>query len=83
MFGNKFSVGMVIKMEPGYHTKNPYYVEVIEADLFKNRIVTSIPGEHELEISEANGNWEYHIKRMSAVGTTRTHSHLLHNQPLD
>lgn len=80
MIGKKLVKGHVVKMSPGYHTNNPYYVEI--TDIGEDFIETSIPNEHKLLIRKGTVEWDYHIKRMTIVGTVLSHGHLLINQEL-
>lgn len=74
-------VGQIYEFTNGYHTKTPYYAEVIDVghngveDYFK----TSIPGYHELEIVKSN-NFDYHSKRMRLMGNKTEFGHLLLSQ---
>ena len=62
------------------HVTNPYYVVITKVS--KMFIETSIP-EHYYRKIEKGINWDYHIPRMTFVGTKKTHGHLLYNQKLD
>lgn len=77
--------GLVIKMAPGYHTRKPYYVEVLffypEAKEGQLKMITGIPGQHRLSMV-VGSNWEYHHKRMEIIGMKSEFGHLLHNQSL-
>lgn len=82
---NQFEVGQIIKMSPGYYTKNPYYVEVVyynpTAKEGQVKMTTNIPGHHKLDMRIGN-NWEYHYRRMTIVGDKSKHEHQLRNQDL-
>lgn len=82
----ELKIGLIIKMAPGYHTKNPYYAEITffngEAKNGELIMITSIPGEHSLSMI-VGSNWEYHNKRITIIGPKSSHSHLLYNQKLD
>ena len=80
---SKFKVGQIYKMEPGYYTKNPYYIEIVHVD--KESIVTYIPGHHSLHMKEFSGTWNYQTKRMTLVGDIKVSTDyvLLLNQPLN
>jgi uncharacterized OB-fold protein len=82
---NQFSVGQILKMSPGAHTKKPYYVIVVyfNGNAKHGQIImtTSIPGQHECNMV-VGSNWEYHHKRMTIIATESSHSHLLYNQKL-
>lgn len=77
-----FKVGMVIKMEPGYYTTEPYYVLIKEVT--STGITTTIPGYHDMKIDQISDwrTWEYQVARMTVVGNEETHGGLLYNQEL-
>ena len=77
-----FKIGMIVKMEPGYYIKNPYYVLI--KSVTKTGITTTIPGEHELELDKYKDRttWDHQISRMTIIGTEVTHGHLLFSQKL-
>ncbi len=62
------------------HVTEPYYVEIKEVG--KDYIITNIPEEHSLKISEEVGNWEYQTSRMTLVGTGNSFKNYLFNQSL-
>lgn len=72
-------VGQIYQFTNGYHTKTPYYAEVIEVDLSERYFITSIPDYHELKIGTDN-NFNYHKQRMALVGDYKDFGHLLKNQ---
>ena len=76
-----FKPGLIIQMAPGYHTKNPYYVEVIMVE--ENYIVTHIPDRHQLKIYKDSPEWSYHIRRMTIIGDKANFKHLLYNQTIE
>lgn len=76
-----FTKGMVVQMSPGYHTNNSYYVEIVDVGM--RSITTSIPDHHQVDIIINSDTWNYHVGRMTIVGTKSTHGHLLYNQKLD
>jgi len=80
-----FKVGQVIQMSKGYHTKNPYYVEIVyyneNARNGETIMETSIPMRHKLRMVVGN-NWEYHRKRMTIIGDKSEFEHLLYRQRL-
>jgi len=78
---SKIVHGCIVKMAPGYHTKKPYYVEILRAS--KDEVITNIPGHHKLSITRNGGAWEYHLKRMTYIGSKVDHGKLLSNQKLD
>jgi len=80
---NSFREGMILEMSAGYHTRKPYYVEVIyfnpQAGYGDIIMTTNIPGKHSLDMRIGN-NWEYHYRRMTFIGYKREFGHLLKNQ---
>lgn len=79
-----FNEGQVVMMQPGYHTNNSYYVQVLNVSkwIFTSMTV-GIPGQHSLHIKYGGELWNYHVGRMMIVGDISTHGHLLLNQALD
>lgn len=79
---NDFIVTDIWRMLPTdrSHVSQPYYVEIIQVS--EGGIVTNIPGKHKLFITKFGDspNWDYHIKRMEYVGTSKDFGHLLSNQ---
>lgn len=73
---SKVKVGQIYEFRDGYHTKKPYYAEVI--DVQRDSFTTSIPDLHETKID--SNNWGYHKKRMFVVGMKKDFGHLLLNQ---
>jgi len=71
-------VGAIIKMDAGYYTKSPYYIEVLEVT--PDKIVTNIPGEHKLEMK--GSTLEHHLKRMTYIGHKDRYGYLIQNQKL-
>ena len=69
-------VGQIYKFVDGYHTKTPYYAEVVSVGI--DSFTTSIPDYHETIID--SNNWGYHKKRMQLAGMKNNIGHLLLNQ---
>jgi hypothetical protein len=61
------------------HVKKPYYV--IINDTGRGFIETYIPGQHSLKIQHGV-NWDYHIRRMTFVGSDHLSRALALNQSL-
>ena len=81
-----FREGQILRMEPGYYTRKPYYVEVLyfDNDAHKEgsvKMITSIPGHHKCQMRIGCG-WEYHHKRMTIIGYKSEFGYLLKNQSL-
>lgn len=73
-----FKIGHLYQMSPGYHTRKPYYVQVIE--IGEDYIVTDIPERHSTKIKMGE-NWDYHIRRFTHIDKLDCfNSHLLLNQ---
>ena len=66
------------------HVRSPYYV--IIKSVGKDFIETEIPGHNSLKITGDDGrgpslgNWDYHIPRMSLIGSGPGVEKLLYNQ---
>lgn len=79
-------VGLIIKMAPGYHTKKPYYVEVVylnkNARQGERLMTTNIPGQHKCDM-KIGENWNYHHSRMTIMGPKCVYGYLLNNQLLN
>jgi len=73
-----FEVGQILKFDPGYHTKEHYYAEVIEVG--ENFIKTSIPGMHELKIEYPSITWDYQANRIKILGTNKIYKYLIYDQ---
>lgn len=83
-----FKVGQVYKINVASrsHVTQPYYVEILEVNnSFIDKInssyyiVTGIPSGHTLKITPDN-NWDYHIPRMTYMGTKEQCKYLINNQ---
>ena len=86
------SVGCVVKMNRGFHTSKPYYVEITECRVYNDpkksnydRITTYIPGKrsHTLIRGDWHTAWDYHLGRMHVIGPKSVYGYLLKNQKLD
>jgi len=76
-----FKTGEIYKMDPGYYTKNPYYIKIKEVNTFG--IETMIPGQHSLKIEFGSLTWSYQIPRMTYMGIGEKYEKLIYNQRLD
>jgi hypothetical protein len=76
-----FTDGLIVKMRPGYYTKNSYYVGI--KDVSFTSITTYIPNHHDLIIEVDSGTWNYQVNRMKIIGHIMQYGHLLYNQKLD
>lgn len=79
---SSFKEGMIVKMEPGCYTTQPYYVLIKEVT--PTGITTTIPGKHDLVLDKITDRltWEYQVSRMTIIGNQDTHGDLLLNQRL-
>ena len=76
-----FKVGEVYKMDVARrsHVKHPYYVIIDAVDDYF--IVTKIPEKDCLQIKYSSPEWDYHIPRMTLIGSDSNAKKLIHNQP--
>lgn len=80
----EFFVGAVLKVEPGFLAKRPYYVEVLEYNPKNLKLkegpvlVTQIPGGGVSHWQP--DNWEQMKQRFTVMGDKELHGHLLYNQ---
>ena len=78
-----FEEGQVIKMEPGYYTTKPYYVEVVSVNNKSMRVHapgTSNKDDLTLNPTEDKDTWEYQNARMTIMGDKKQFGHLLKHQ---
>jgi len=83
---HQFQKGDILKMDVASrsHVKDPYYVEVLYSNTTAERgeitLIVGIPGYNYFAMPVAEWAFEYHLPRMTKVGTTLTHRELLYNQ---
>lgn len=77
---NDFNVGEVYQMAVAKHShvKSPYYIIIKEVGSYW--IVTDIPNEHSLKITQKSYEWNYHIPRMKLIGTDEKSKSLIYGQ---
>jgi hypothetical protein len=75
-------VGTIVKMNPGYYTKKPYFILIKKVT--NTGITTTIPGKHDLELDmiKDKKTWLYQTSRMEIIGNESEYGHLLINQKL-
>lgn len=75
-----FKCGQVYKMDVAdrSHISKPYYVQIIEVE--DSYIKTWIPNKHDLVISYPGEQWDYHVPRMTLIGSGKEDQELVYGQ---